>query len=486
MFHKGHALVVGVGKYSNILGADVPIAVTDALTVADILKDPTTCGYPPEQVRVLTNEAATRAATLTALDELAKQTGEGDTVFLFYCGHGALGEDGNYYFVNHDTQINQGKVIPGTGVSEAEFIEKLRAIKTERILVTLNTCYSGQISPSLSIEGEGNAFQVSTPPQTTSSAILATGKGRIIITAAREDQRSYIGKGQQSFFTQALTDALRGKGVTNHRGFISAFELYEYVYETVFEAVEKQIKEKQEPELTVLKGVGPFAVALYKGSSSLGEFDSFVPAPQTEAVQEVSLEKARKLMDQILRNRPNINIHNSPGTVVGDIGGDNVVSNIEQNNNQIFRNSPNAQVYNLYKSPSEFNIDRTVNTGGGAYIGGNVSTTGDFIGRDRVSYGNEIEIRHMELMSLIAPLYSEIGKAELENQQEALQTVKAIEQEVERWKNGNDYHLAQLLEKLVNLIPEAVSTVIRMFNLPLLSAIVGPATKAVLNTICTK
>jgi hypothetical protein len=458
--------------------------VTDALTVADILKDPTTCGYPPEQVRVLTNEAATRAATLTALDELAKQTGEGDTVFLFYCGHGALGEDGNYYFVSHDTQINQGKVISGTGVSEAEFIEKLRAIKAERMLVTLNTCYSGQISPSLSIDS--NAFEVSTPPQTTSSAILATGKGRIIITAARDNQRSYIGKGQQSFFTQALTDALRGKGVTNHRGFISAFELYEYVYETVYETVEKQIKEKQEPELTVLKGVGPFAVALYKGSSSLGDFDTFVPAPHMEAVQEVSLEKARKLMDRILRNSPDMIIHNSHGAVINDIGGNSVVGNAKQNNIQDFSDSTNAQVFNLSNSPSEFNIDRTVNTGGGAYIGGNVSTTGDFIGRDRVSYGNEIEIRHIELMSLIAPLYSEIGKAMPENQQEALQTVKAIEQEVERWENGHDYRVAQLVEKLVGLIPEAVSTVVRIFNSPLLSAIVGPATKAVLNTICTK
>ena len=119
----------------------------------------------------------------------------------------------------------------------------------------------------------------SSPPQDSTSAILATGAGRVIITASGEQQVSYIGSGTQSIFTQALTDALRGKGVANHGGYISAFNLYETVYETVREAVEELASARQEPELTVLKGVGPFAVSLFRGATSLGDFDSAEPAP---------------------------------------------------------------------------------------------------------------------------------------------------------------------------------------------------------------
>lgn len=35
-------------------------------------------------------------------------------------------------------------------------------------------------------------------------------------------------------------------------------------------AVRQRYGEKQEPELTILKGVGPFAVALYRGATTRG------------------------------------------------------------------------------------------------------------------------------------------------------------------------------------------------------------------------
>lgn len=87
----------------------------------------------------------------------------------------------------------------------------------------------------------------------------------------------------------------------------------------------------QEPELTVLRGVGPFAVSLYRGASTLGDFAGDEPLPASMAVREVRPEKSARRFEQ------------------------------------------------------------RVNTGGGAYIGGNVNTGGgDFIGRDKIVHGDEV------------------------------------------------------------------------------------------------
>jgi hypothetical protein len=321
-FEQGQALVIGISRYQHAPDADVPVALEDARAVAQILQDPDICGYPPGQVRLLADEAATKAGILEALDELAANTGEADTVFLFYCGHGALGTDGEYYLVSHDARGTASRVQAGTGVSEAELLAKLKALPAKRTFLVFNACYSGNISPSLDFEEP--ALAVRSLSTDTSAALLGSGEGRIILTACRENQKSYFKRsGGLSYFTQALTASLRGRGVHNNGGFISAFSLYEALYEQVRQQ-SQSLELEQEPELTVIKGVGPFAVALYKGASDLGSFAPEEAPPDLPAVQQVPLAYAMKLSI------------------------------------------------------------RQVDTGGGAYIEGSVHTGGgDFIGRDR-------------------------------------------------------------------------------------------------------
>lgn len=321
-FEQGHALVVGVGSYRHAPSAAVPVAVEDARAVAQVLQDPEVCGYPADQVRLLTDEAATKAGLLAALDELAGRAGEGDTVFLFYCGHGALGTDGEYYLVSHDARGSANRVEAGTGVSEAELLAKLRALPAKRTFLVFNACYSGNISPSLAFEEP--TIAVSSLSADTSAALLGSGEGRILLTACRESQKSYFNRGGGlSYFTQALADSLRGRGVRNNGGFISAYSLYEALFEQVREKG-ASLQLAQEPELTVLKGVGPFAVALYRGASDPGSFAPEAAPPDLPAVQQVPPDYALKLS---LRH---------------------------------------------------------VNTGGGAYVEGNATISGgDFVGRDR-------------------------------------------------------------------------------------------------------
>jgi hypothetical protein len=299
-FEKGHALVVGVGSYVHIPWANIPISVDDAKAVQGVLGNADLCGYPPEQVTLLQDDKASKAGILGALGALS-QIAADHTVLVYYCGHGADGTDGNYYLTTHESQVSNGKVVKGTGISEGELLDALRKISVKRLLLLFNACHSGEISPNLAAEDAAASFDDMTLPAKSVDALLSTGEGRIIIAACRPEQKSWIGSGKFSIFTQALVDGLSGKGyVPNNNGFIGAFGLYEHVYESVKEAADK-LGEVQEPELTVLRGVGPFAVSLYKGASDLGSFDPTEAVADSMAARTVEPAKSARLFQQAIK-----------------------------------------------------------------------------------------------------------------------------------------------------------------------------------------
>lgn len=299
-FQRGHALVIGVGSYKNAPHNDVPITVADAKAMRAVLCDTNLCGYLPERVTLLHDKTANKAGILGALARLA-DVAEDHTVLLFYCGHGSYGTDGDYYLTTHDMKLDGTRVVPGTAISEAELLLALRQIRARRLILLFNACHSGEISPNLGPEEQAETFGGATLPETAVDALLSTGEGRIIITASRPEQKSWIGAGKLTIFAQALVDGLSGKGTVNSRGFVGAFDLYEHVYETV-KAAAARLGYVQEPELTVLRGVGPFAVVLYKGASSLGVFDESETALDGMAARTVDPAKSQRLYQKLVKN----------------------------------------------------------------------------------------------------------------------------------------------------------------------------------------
>ena len=348
---------------------------------------------------------------MSALDDLVTRTGAGDTVFLFYCGHGALGTDGNYYLVSHDARIQGGKVVAGTGVSEGELLAKLKALNAQRVLMIFNACHSGNLSPTLTIDD--GVLSPSNPDADVAAALLGSGQGRIIMTACREGQVSYIGAGKLTIFTQALLDGLRGKGVPNRNGFISAFSLYEHLYDTVNEFVQNNLNATQEPELTVLKGIGAFAVALYKGASTLGDFDDSEPVPQGMAVREVRPEKSARIFNQRVTQTGGVNLgQGNKIKIDGDVFGGDKVSG-----DKIDARGAQGPVFNP-QGPIEQNFGgQKVDTGGGAYVGGNVTTgSGAFIGRDQITTTTTTQgVSAADFTALIHLLRTQLTAAKLED-----------------------------------------------------------------------
>jgi hypothetical protein len=321
-FDKGRALVIGVGSYSEIPQANIPISVTDARAVRSVLCNPDLCGYLPERVTLLHDGKASREAILGALAALTAETAPEDTVLLYYCGHGDYGTDGNYYLTTHDTRTSGGRVVRGTGIHEAELLGKLRTVPARRLLLLFNACHSGEISPVLGTEDQEKSFGDVNLPETAADALLSTGEGRIIITASRREQKSWIGSGELTLFAQALVDGLGGKGyVPNNNGYISAFALYEHMYSAIKKAADR-LGKTQEPELTVLKGVGPFPVSLYRGATDLGAFNAEETPVQGTAVREIDPTRSarlfRVLIQTVTANGEGAVAVVGDGNVVGD------------------------------------------------------------------------------------------------------------------------------------------------------------------------
>lgn len=337
-FDAGYALVIGVGSYEHMPSMNVPITVEDAQEVAAVLGDRRYCGYLGQQVTLLHDTETTRQNIEAELDRLATILQESDTLLLFYSGHGDYGEDG-YYLTTYDTKIDGGKVVSGTGIHEKTLLEKLKAIKAKRMFLIFNACHSGEISPdSLGSPSDASGHNL---PDRTATALLGTGEGRVVITACRENQRSYfLKKSSMTFFAQALSDGLRGRDIENRRGYVSIFDLYEYVFTNVSNEVQRRFGAlgfAQEPELTIQKGIGAMAIALHRGKTPEGDLDDQdLPPTLSGAVRQVEPTDCQQSLQQILSGeftvsgdvnvvaRDQIDLRGSQGAIINPAAGSSI------------------------------------------------------------------------------------------------------------------------------------------------------------------
>ena len=355
MFINGHALVIGVGSYKYEL-KNVPLTAEDAREVAAVISDPSYCGYPQQKVTLLHDESATRGGILEALDKFA-QLEEKDTLLLFYGGHGHYGEDG-YYLTTHETRLKKGRVVAGTGIRDRELLAKIKEIKAKRVFLIFNACHAGEVSPA-SLGGEAETLGHNLPDKEI-EALLGTGEGRVIITACRQEQKSWFVRNEaMTTFAKAFTEGLRGGDIINRKGYISIFDLYEYVFNRVKAEVKQRWEKVQEPELTIQKGIGAMAVALHGGKTpggNLGEDD--LPTSLHGKVREIEPATSAKALQQILTGEVNL-------AATGDIENVTVVrgDTIDARGSQGFINKPAGTV------TQDFGNKTTIDTGGGDYAG---------------------------------------------------------------------------------------------------------------------
>src|SRR5713226_6652717 len=123
------ALLVGVSKYQNPLIVSLRFPAIDATAIRDALVDRQLGGLPASNVRLLTDDEATTANILGAVDSFLKPNVKpGDQVIIFLAGHGVakgVGLDAKGFLLSTDVKGLTRPVLEATAVDLKVLSEKL-------------------------------------------------------------------------------------------------------------------------------------------------------------------------------------------------------------------------------------------------------------------------------------------------------------------------------------------------------------------------
>jgi uncharacterized caspase-like protein len=226
-----------VGEYEQKAIPRLRYAVRDAEAIYKFLT--TRGGYPKENVLLLT-DATPDKPTLQNIrrafgDFLFRKPGRNDMVLVYFAGHGApevdaagVESDGlSKYLIPRDADPDS---LYSTAFPMDEIQRIFARIASERVVLLLDTCYSGTAG--------GRTFG---RQQTRSANLsdqflerLTRSRGRVVITASGPNEVALelpaLGHG---IFTYYLLEGLGGKADRNGDGIVTVSELYEYVEDQV-------------------------------------------------------------------------------------------------------------------------------------------------------------------------------------------------------------------------------------------------------------
>src|SRR6185295_1408547 len=189
MFEHGYALLIGVdqNKQANLA---LPIVKKDVTKLTEIITHPERCGYPKDNVLVLTGTDATREKMLDGLDwlkgKLAADPDPNQTAFIYYSGHGHRESSGASFLIPYDFRfpISMG------GLAANDFAESINAIQPRRLLVVFDCCHAEGLD--VKDARESNLTSAAVTPDTPGVGLLAEGDGRAVLSSSRGSQKSFI------------------------------------------------------------------------------------------------------------------------------------------------------------------------------------------------------------------------------------------------------------------------------------------------------
>lgn len=140
------ALVIGIENYRSAPSASY--AERDAAAMRAYLR---ALGTPDRNIYFLSGQNATKSAIIGRLEELLPKNMNGNSsLFVYYSGHGSQDEKGNGYLVPWDGELN---MLASTAISLKQFYADIKALPASRIIVAMDSCFSGSGARSAMPEG---------------------------------------------------------------------------------------------------------------------------------------------------------------------------------------------------------------------------------------------------------------------------------------------------------------------------------------------
>lgn len=256
-FFRNWALIIGIDKYQN--ATPLRYAVNDAKAVRDLIVNE--FGFGAKNVIELYDEQATKDNILRAFDELIKNTGENDRVFIFYAGHGITmplpeGKERGYIL---PVDADPSKPVL-TAISTDQLNEFSEAMPAKHLYFVMDACYGGLIfTRSQPVSAEVQNF----------IEVISTRRTRQAITAGGRDQPVFdTGPSGHSVFTFHFINGLKTMSADlDKNGVITASEIASYI----LPRVTAESKGQQTPQYGILIG------------DRGGEF-YFIPRPRVSVI----------------------------------------------------------------------------------------------------------------------------------------------------------------------------------------------------------
>jgi hypothetical protein len=460
-FEHGYALLIAVDE-NSVPTAARPNIANDVAALHEVLTHPQRCGYVAEHVKLITGQNSTREGIMRGLDwlqEQLKQDASGNaTVVIYYTGHGHV-EDGSYYFLPYDVNLNR---IRTSAIHAEDFAADIAALKPQRLLVMLDCCYAAgmgvkEVSPihstampvALFMQGEK---ALSHQAGAKGLEALAQVAGRAVLSSSQADQKSWMRKdGRMSIFTYHVIEALTGHAQPAQGAReVLVSDVMSHVYRCVPQSALADCGAVQQPDYQVS---GNFPVALLLGGKGLDKGE-VAPDP----------------LELPASNEP------SGTTYQAHLSGSGAIAQ---------------------------GTDATAVGAGGVYIGGqnrgNINTgtqigdqieVGDITNSSGVAIGRGARanvtqgLSAQDLEPLFAPLLAVVAQqAPAAQKAAAVQQAQELQTEVAKGKQADDSRIAKLIDGVVGMVPGAAGAVVSLFAHPILNNLVGPVTKFVLGKL---
>lgn len=221
-----YALIIGNSAYSDKALPTLNSAGTDAVTLAEVLKDGRIGAFSDVETLIDQDSHTIKQA----IENFFQDRRRDDLLLLYFSGHGIKNKFGQLVLAAQNTLVD---ALRATGISSNFIRESMDTSESQRQILILDCCYSGAI-----VQG-AKSEQVLGQPMNSIEAFQSTGFGRVIITASEATQYAYDGQRfeghtENSHFTYHLVEGLKsGNADHDNDGLIEVGELYEYAYENV-------------------------------------------------------------------------------------------------------------------------------------------------------------------------------------------------------------------------------------------------------------
>jgi WD40 repeat protein len=223
-----YVLSIGIAAYAGDLRLNY--SARDAQVLAQVLEDHSKGLFRKIEVKLLTDQKATRAEMSRGLTWLKQQMTQNDVAVVFFSGHGLKDNEGSLYLLPVDVDTDD---LLTTAMPQVVFMNALAGLPG-KIITLLDACHAGAIGGDRRKGIDGLTDDLVRD--------LVTDDYGVIVMASSTGRESSLESNaqRQSYFTFALTEGIAGKADLNKDGVVYLNELDTYVTDRVKELTQGQ------------------------------------------------------------------------------------------------------------------------------------------------------------------------------------------------------------------------------------------------------